>query len=319
MSMRLKSLAIALIVTLICLAMTGGAYADDSYPARPVKLIVPYSPGGDTDLVARLWAGAAEKLLGVPIVVINKAGGSGAITADFVSRAKPDGYTIMAACNTPNMITPNFTKVSYSLASFAPICMFVSNGMGLAVRADSEFKTFDDFISAAKADPGRVSVSTYGATSAATIYSKIWSAALGIELKYVHYKGGAPAMVAMLGGHVDSTMNTPQTYGPHLKSKKAKLLFYTLKSKDPNVPTLLDYGVEGDFIGWNGLFAPAGTPGTIVKKLADVTREISKQPDIVKAITNTGGEVDFRTGPEWVNNLKKQYAEIAAVAASLKK
>jgi tripartite-type tricarboxylate transporter receptor subunit TctC len=320
MSVKLKGSLVLMVGMLICLSLGIEGYAKGNYPNKPVKVIVPYSAGGDTDLVTRLWAGSAEKILGVPVVVINKAGGSGAIAANFVSKAKPDGYTIMAACTTPNLITPNFTKVTFGLDNFSPICLFVSSEMGLVVKSDSSYKTFDDFIKGAKKNPGKISISTYGATSASTIYSKIWSGALGIDLKYVHYKGAAPAMVAMLGGHVDSTMSLPQVYGPHVKANKARILFQTLKSKKyPNVPTLQEYGVKGDYTAWNGFFAPAGTPAPIVKKLAEVTKKVCEDHDVIKAIANTGGTLRFQSGAEWDESLKKQYKEIAEIAKRLRK
>ena len=310
MSIR-KNVLFFMVVTVIILGFTGPVSADDKYPSRPITLIVPFSPGGDTDLIARVWAGAIEEKLGVPIIVVNKAGGSGVVASTYVANAKPDGYTLLTSCYGPNIMAPQITKTSYNLESFVPLCRIVTAPMGLMVKEDSKFKSFDDFIRAAKAGPRNVSVASWGAASWGTIATNIWSSTLGISLKMVEYPGGAPAVVSVLGGHVDSAMSLPQIYGPHVKAGKARLLVSAQKLNDyPDVPTFADYGVEEEFSVWNGIFAPTGTPEEAQSKIIDATKQIIDSPEIVDTVKKMGGKLSLMSGEEWGASLNKQYSSL---------
>jgi tripartite-type tricarboxylate transporter receptor subunit TctC len=309
-----RSIFVSVVGLVVIFGLVGAVYAANPYPNKPIELIVPFAPGGDTDLISRVWADAIEKELGVPLVVINKAGGSGVVASTYVANAKPDGYTLLTSCFGPNILTPQITKTKYNLESFTPICLLNTLPLGLVVSVDSKFKKFDDFIKAAKAAPGKLTVGSYGSASWGTIATKIWTKSLGISVKMVEHSGGAPALVSVLGGHIDSAISLPPIYESHVKAGKAKILVSAEKLKNaPNVPTFADYGVKGKLIIWNGIFAPAGTPEDVQKKLIEATKTIFKKPEVVGAVKKMGSEVAFEFGAEWGKSLKNQYDALETV------
>ena len=315
-----RSILIPVLGLIMIFGLVGAVHAAKSYPSKPIELIIPFAAGGDTDLISRVWAGAIEKELGVPLVVINKAGGSGVVASTYVANAKPDGHTLLTSCFGPIILTPQITKTKYNLNSFTPICLLNTLPMGVIVSEDSKFKNFDDLIKAAKAAPGKVTVASWGSASWGTIATKIWTKSLGISVKMVEFAGGAPAIVSVLGGHVDCAMSLPPLYASHVKAGKAKILVSAEKIKDhPNLPTFADYGVEGKLIIWNGIFAPAGTPKNVQEKLIEATKIVFKKPEVLGAVKKMGSELASEFGAEWGKSLKNQYEALSVVVKDIKK
>ena len=292
--------------------------AQAEYPKKPINVIVPWGAGGDSDLTTRVWADAMEKELGTPVVVINKAGGGGVIGTTFVANAKKDGYTLINAGLSNVLVTPNFSKTPYSFDSFVPIVKFTAVPLGILVAKDSEFKTFDDFIAAAKSK--RVTQGSWGAASSGTILANIIADQAGYTPKFVHANTTAESMVSVIGGHIDSAVSFPPAFGPHIKSDRARALVMNSKMDAfPGVPTFADYGIKGSFEGWSGIFAPEGVPEEVVTTLVEATKKVMKDPKVLKAFENMGAVVDFRYGEDWLKDLKETYDIMGEAAAKMKK
>ncbi|MCG8532462.1 MAG: tripartite tricarboxylate transporter substrate binding protein [Desulfovibrionales bacterium] len=307
-------LALAVAMTLVSMA----AFA--KYPEKPIKVIVPYGPGGDSDLATRVWANAIEEELGVPVVVINKAGGGGVVGTNFVANAKADGYTLTNAGLGSIQVAPYFSKTPYSFESFTPVVKMTAVPLGIVVPVDSPIKTYDDYIAAAQAKPGKLTCGSWGAASSGTIMSTIIANQLGYQPKYVQASGGALSMVSLIGNHIESAVSFPPIFGPHIESGKARLLVLNKKMDAyPNVPTYADYGVKGSFEGWAGIFAPKGVPQEVVDTLVEATKKVMKDPKVLKAYANMKALVDFRYGPEWIADMQTTNDGMKAAAKAMGK
>lgn len=289
-----------------------------AYPDKPINVIVPWDAGGDSDLTTRIWADAVEKELGVPVIVINKAGGTGIVGTSFVARAKKDGYTLVNAGLSNVLVTPNFSKTPYNFDSFTPVVKFTSVPLAIVVSKDSPYKTFDEFVTAASSE--RLTQGSWGATSSGTILANIIADQAGYNVKYVHGNSAAEAMVSVVGGHIDSAVSFPPAFGPHVKAGRARALIMANKMEEfPGVPTFSDYGIKGNFEGWSGVFAPKGVSQEVIDKLNAVTAKVMKDPKVLEAYKNIGAVVDFRYGPEWVADLKVTYDIMKEAAAKASK
>lgn len=308
----LLSIAGALAVSLA----SGAALAE--YPDKPIKVIVPWGAGGDSDLTTRIWADAMEKELGVPVVVINKTGGGGVVGTSFVARAKNDGYTLINAGLSNMLVTPNFTKTPYNFDTFTPVVKFTSVPLAVVVAKDSPYQDFNEFVAGAKSK--NITQGSWGASSSGTIMATIIANQAGYKVKYVHAKGAADSMVSVVGGHIDSAVSFPPAFGPHVKADRARALVINQKMDAfPGVPTFADYGIKGSFGGWSGVFAPKGVSQEVVDKLTAATANVMKDPKVLAAYDNIGALVDFRHGPDWIKDLKVTYSIYKDEAARVSK
>ena len=310
-----QSLITCALAVLIMVAATPAAAG--SYPSKPINVIVPWGAGGDSDLTTRVWADAMEKELGVPVVVINKAGGGGVIGTTHVVNSKPDGYTLINAGLSNVLVTPNFSDVPYDFNSFVPVVKFTAVPAGIIVKADSPYQTFDDFISAAKEN--KLTMGSWGAASSGTILAKIIADQAGFMPRFVHANTTANSMVSVIGGHIDSAISFPPAFGPHVKSGRARALVLNAQMDAyPGVPTFADYGIKGSFEGWSGVFAPKGVPDEVVTRLVEATKKIMQDPKVLKAYSNMGAVVDLRHGDDWVKDLLETYEIMKTAAAKMK-
>ncbi|WP_136805796.1 Bug family tripartite tricarboxylate transporter substrate binding protein [Desulfosediminicola flagellatus] len=311
-SKNLVKVAAVLAVSLVA------ASASAEYPKKPINVIVPWGAGGDSDLSTRVWADAMEKELGTPVVVINKAGGGGVVGTTYVANSKKDGYTLINAGLSNVLVTPNFSKTPYAFDSFTPIVKFTAVPLGVLVKTDSPYKTFDDFIAAAKEKP--VTQGSWGAASSGTILARIIADQAGYKPRFVHANTTAASMVSVIGGHIDSAVSFPPAFGPHIKAGRARALVMNKKMDAyPGVPTFADYGIKGSFEGWSGIFAPKGVPEEVVNRLVEATKKVMQDPKVLKAYENMGAVVDFRYGDDWVKDLKETYDIMADAAVKMKK
>ncbi len=307
-----------LVSTLAISLFSGAALAE--YPKKPINVIVPYGAGGDSDLTTRVWADAVEKELGVPVVVINKAGGGGIVGTSFVANSKKDGYTLINAGLGNMLVTPNFSKTPYDLSSFTPIIKMTAVPLAIVVAKDSPYKTFEDFVKAAKET--RITQGSWGASSSGTILANIIADQAGYTPKYVHGGTTAESMVSVVGGHIDSAVSFPPAFGPHVKAGRARALIINQKMDAyPNVPTFAEKGIKGSFEGWSGVFAPKGVPQEVVDKLIAATTKVMKDPKVLKAYDNMGAVVDFRNANEkdWLDGLQVTYDIMKDAASKAKK
>ncbi|WP_342130986.1 Bug family tripartite tricarboxylate transporter substrate binding protein [Hydrogenophaga sp. OTU3427] len=268
-----------------------------TYPERPIRIVVPFPAGGGTDSLTRLIANAANTKYGWTIVVENKPGAGGNLALETVSKSKPDGYTLVMAQTDNAVLNPLlYKKLSYdAVKDFEPLGMVAKGAAVLTVKADSPYKTLADVVAAAKAKPGRVTFATPGTGTVAHMILQLWEGASGIEFTHVPYKGVAQALPDLIGGQVDLYMGSVPTMQSHIDGGKVRALGVTSGQRSSvlkNTPTFTEAGIRGVELAsvW-GLMAPAGTPAPVVDKWNSVINELIAQPDVRQKILDTGGEI----------------------------
>lgn len=308
-----RTLTVASLLGALSLSFTmGSALAE--YPNKPIQVIVPYSAGGDSDLTTRIWADAVEKEIGSPIVVVNRPGGSGVVGTAFVVNAKKDGYTLVNAGLGNVLVAPNFSKAPYDFDDFTPIVKMTSVPLAVVVAEDSPYKTFDDFVAAAKQKT--LTQGSFGAASSGTILANLIAKQMGYKPKYVHANNTAESVAAVVGGHIDSAVSFPPGFDPHLKAGKARVLVMNerMDHHSDQIPLFSDYGIKGDFEGWSGIFAPKGVPEEVVTTLVAATEKVMQDPKVLESFNNIGALVDFRHGDEWVSDMRATYTMMGELA-----
>lgn len=296
---------------LLLAGLAGGAYAQDtSYPDRPVSLIVSASPGGTTDLAARMIAEPLSRALGQSVVVENKPGAAGGIAASQVLRAKPDGYTLLLQYSGFQVITPSIDKVSWDpVESFAPVANILSAPQMLVVKKNLPVNTMKEFVDYASKNPGKLNYASSGNGSLQQVATELLNQMANIETTHVPYKGTGPSLTNLLGGVVDLTITTPPPLLPHVKSGDLKALLVTGKerlSSVPDVPTAAEAGYPDlQVSSWFAMYAPAGTPDTVVQKLAGEIEKIMATDAYREKAEGLGATAEFM-GPD---ALKKYTAE----------
>ena len=292
--------------TVLALALLGAqAGAQDAYPSKPITLIVPFPPGGVADIVARPAADALGRVLGAPVVIENKAGAGGGIGMAYVAKAKPDGYTLLLALSSISIL-PEADKIigrppMYQLDQLVPIARLTADPTVLAVRADSRWKTLQEFVADAKKRPGAISYGSSGNYGTMHVPMEMFAADAGIKMLHVPYTGAGPAVVGLLAGNIDAISTGPSTVIQHVKAGTVRVLAswgdHRLASL-PEVPTLSESGFNAVFFQWSGLFAPAGTPAPVLAKLRDAARIAAADPAFVAALATVQTPVQYLDAPE---------------------
>lgn len=285
--------------TLIAVAVAAGAFAAhaQSYPERPIRVVVPFPAGGGTDSLTRLIANAASTKYGWTIVVENKPGAGGNLALETVAKSKPDGYTLVMAQTDNVVLNPLlYGKLSYDAnKDFEPIGMVAKGVAVLVVRADSPYKSLSDVVAAAKAKPGQVTFATPGTGTVAHMAEQLWEGASDIKFTHVPYRGVSQALPELIGGQVDLYMGSIPTMQGHIEGGKVRALGVTASQRSSvlkNVPTFAEAGVKGVELAsvW-GLMAPAGTPKDIVVKWNTALNELLAQREVRQKILDSGGEI----------------------------
>lgn len=290
-----------------------------SYPTKPINLIVTFAPGGTLDASTRVLAAKAEKFLGQPLVVSNIGGGAGSVALGQVAKKRPDGYDITSCTSTGIIRLPQLRSVPYSPDDFVPIMHFAAVQSGVVVKSDSPFKTFKDLVEYARKNPGKVSYATSGVGSPMHMAMEFVADVEKIQWTHVPYAGGAPALSAVLGGHV-TAMSDSTEWLPHVKEGSLRLLVTHGESRMrifPNVPTLRDLGY--DFINETVFMiaAPKGTPLPIIKKLDEAFHKAMDDPEFVKTITSMEFTVTYRNHEELKKYLDDAYNRFAVMLKKL--
>ena len=255
-------------------------FAQD-YPSRPITLIVPFPPGGVADNVARPVAQALSKQLGQTVIIENKPGAGGGIGMAFVAKAKPDGYTLLLALSSISVI-PEADKVlgrapMFQLDQLLPIARFTADPVVLAVRAESPWKTYAEFVAFAKANPKKLNYGSSGNYGTMHVPMEMLASSAGVALTHVPFTGAAPAVTALLGGTLDAVASGPSTIVQHVKAGKLRVLANWGTERHPalpDVPTLRELGIATEYAQWSGLFTPAGTPEPVLVALRKAAREV---------------------------------------------
>ena len=262
-------------------AMLSVAASAQDYPGRPITLIVPFPPGGVADNVARPVALALSKQLGQAVIIENKQGAGGGIGMAQVAKAKGDGYTLLLALSSISII-PEADKVLgraplFTLDQLTPIARFTADPVVLAVRAESPWKTYADFIAYAKANPKKINYGSSGNYGTMHVPMEMLGSVSGASFTHVPFTGAAPAVTALLGGSLDAVASGPSTVVQHVKAGKLRVLANWGPERHPalpDVPTLRELGVTVEFAQWAGLFAPSSTPEPIINALRKAARDM---------------------------------------------
>ena len=302
----------------IGLALPGSAFAATDYPQRPVQFLVPFTPGGGADTLARLVAADASQRLGQTMLVENRPGAGGNIAAQVVSKAKPDGYTLLEGNLSHAIAVTMNRKPLYDIVKdFAPIINLGAVPFVLCVNSASKIKTLADLIAAAKAQPDVLNYASSGVGGPSHLAMELFKMTAGVKLIHVPYKGAAPAVADLMGGRVDTGFLTIPAAEPMMRAGRLRALgVASLKRADglPDVPTIAEQGFPGfEAATWFGVMAPAGTPSDIVAKLHDVFAAGLAVPETRKRLLEEGFEINGGTPQEFAAYIAAETAKWAPV------
>jgi tripartite-type tricarboxylate transporter receptor subunit TctC len=302
-------------LTFLCVA----AVQAQNYPSKPIHILVPYAPGGITDIAARIVGAKLTEAWGQQVVVENKPGGNGFIAMTAGAKAAPDGYTLTMATVGDVAINPAmFKDMPYDVErDFAPIAMVSDAPLVLAAHAGAPFKSVAEVIAGAKAQPGRVSVGTPGNGSVNQIVLEWMALNTGTRFQHIPYKGGAPAAAALAGGDIPLGVLASSSVSPHVKGGRVRVLAVTMAKRsklDPQWPTLQEEGVpDVDASNWTALFAPKATPKAIVDKLNAEVVKILNAPDVKERFAGGGVETVPSSAAELDARVKQAAARFRAI------
>ena len=288
---------IARLAAIALFALTAVAARGDTFPSRPIRIVVPFAAGGATDLIARVVGQKLTESMGQAVVVENRPGASGMIGADLVAKAPPDGYTLLMASTAEIAINPSlYSKMSYDpQRDLAPITLAGVTPLILVVNPASPLHSVADIVKEAKAHPGTISFASAGNGSVQHLSGELVKVLTSTDMVHVPYKGAAPALTDVLSGQVTMFFSGMPPAMPHVKSGKLRALAVTTPKRSPaapDVPTMAEAGVQGfDISNWFGLLAPAGTPPGILDKLHDEAVKALMQPTVKERLAEQGAEV----------------------------
>jgi tripartite-type tricarboxylate transporter receptor subunit TctC len=284
----------------------------ESYPDRPIKLVVPFPPGGPVDVTARIVAQPLGPIIGQPLVIENRGGASGAIGAKFVASAEPDGYTLLCGNISSLVVTPLFNRYrDYDPATaFAPVAKLTQNHEVLVVRPDFPAKSVQELIAYAKANPGKLNFGTPGPGNASHLAAELFKLKTGVDIVHVPFKGAAEVATALLGGQVQMFFGDIGGMLPLIREGRLRALAFSAEKRSPEVPdlpTMIESGVP-DYVvlTYIGVVAPAGTSAAIVDRLNAAINESLRTPEVVKAAARINAELEPTTPLEFGAFLKAE-------------
>ena len=320
--MRHIAFIVALWMAICGLSMSALDVQAQSYPNRPIQLIIPIPAGGGGDITGRLIAEELGKILKTQVIVSNKAGAGNALGTEFVAKSKKDGYTIGYTSSAAIVYAPimNPENVTYDLnKDFEPLGLHVFFASGFAVQESSPWKTFGELIDYAKKNPGRIRVSTPGLGSTVHFNLEMIQSMTGAQLTHIPYKGGEAVITALLGGHVEATFDAIGKIIPHAEAGKMRVLLLTKKfSQLPNVPTVTELGYKEDLLSaWFALFAPAGIPEEVKHVLVPAIEKALKVPEVKAKIEKMGYVAEYKSPAELKKIMVSDYETARSLATKL--
>jgi tripartite-type tricarboxylate transporter receptor subunit TctC len=304
------------------LAMGSLPYASraraQAYPAKPIRLVVPYPPGGPTDVLARIVAAKLPDVLGQQVVLDNKPGASGMIGAEQVAKSAPDGYTLLSNASI-HVINPSlYPKANFdAINDFAPVTQLASVPLILVVNSELPVRSVKDLIAYAKANPGKLNFGSSGNAAAPHLAGESFKIMTGAPMQHVPYKGSAPALTDLIGGQVQLMFDSMPSAMPHVKAGKIRPLAVTTAQRVaavPDLPTVAEAGVPGyDISTWYGVWAPKGTPREIVERLHAEIAKVLKLPDTRERYAGLGADPVGSTPDEFAAYCRSELAKWAKV------
>lgn len=301
------------VVTLVGLTLAAAASAQNAWPSKPVRIVVPYAPGGVTDSVARIVAQGLSESLGQPFVVDNRPGAGGTLGTEAVAKSAADGYTFLMGSAGPQTLAQYVQKVRYDgLKDFAPVSNVNSSPLVLMVNNSVSAKTVPELVELAKSKPEGLSFSSAGAGGLTHFSGELFSKMANVKMLHVPYRGGAPATLALVAGEVNLTFANYSDALAQLKGGRLKAIAITGAKRfpqSPDIPTIAESGLAGYAVdSWNGLLAPAGTPAPIVERLSAAVQKVLREPSVRKQMTEIGAEPIGDTPQQFTEFIKKEMA-----------
>ena len=300
----------------LCVASVGAipyavAQSTGSYPQRPIRMVLPASPGGPVDVIARAVGTGLADALGQPIVMDNRAGAGGIIGTEIVARAVPDGYTLLFTHSGPLAIEPALhSKLSYDpLKDFAPVSLVAASPYALIVNPAVPAKSVPELVALAKSQPGKLHYASGGIGTGLHMAAELFNLAAGVKIVHVPYKGAGPGMTALMGGEVEMMFNGVSSALPHVKTGRLRALAISSTQRSPllpDLPTVAESGVNFDASGWYALVAPARTPNAVAAKLhASLLRSL-RAPEMKERLAAQGIDVIASTQDELAKRLREE-------------
>jgi tripartite-type tricarboxylate transporter receptor subunit TctC len=290
-----------------------------SYPAKPITIVVPYPPGGPSDIVARLVGQKLSERVGQQVVIDNRPGAGGNVGAALVARAAPDGYTLLLG-TTAHAINPSvFTTLNYNFVKdFSPVILLTSLPLVVVTNAALPVKNIQELIALAKSKPNQLAYASSGNGQSTHLAAELFKTMAGVSMTHVPYKGSAPALTDLAGGQVSVMFDTMLSAMPQVKGGRLNALAVTTATRSgaaPNLPTVAESGVPGyEAVAWSGLLAPAHTPVDIVTKLNTEINAILNQPDVRKRLLNDGADPVGGSAEQFSSHVVKEVQKWANVA-----
>jgi tripartite-type tricarboxylate transporter receptor subunit TctC len=318
-----KSTLRTVVIVSTIIASLGFAFAVTSYPNRVIRIIVPFPAGGLNDNVARIIQPSLQEELGQPIIIENRTGASGIIGTDAVAKSAPDGYTLLVVASSHTVSPVTNAKLPYDTErDFAPISILVRDPFLFVVSNSVPAKTLAEFIAFAKLQPGKINYATPGTASQSHLVTELLSQRAGIKMLEVPYRGGAPAVLALISGEVQFAVLSTQLSAPQIKSGKIRAIASGGRTRDehfPDLPTLSESGFPNmEALQWVGMLAPASTPKDVILHINSALQKILSKPDIITKLAAQGVSAAASSPEEFqtlISTEIREWREVAQRAA----
>ncbi len=314
------------LLTCLMLLASSITFAADSWPSRPITMVVPFPPGGLADLVARPVAESMSRSLGQQVVILNKAGAGGGVGMAYAAQAKADGYTMVMALSSLTVIpladAVRERKPMYNLTDLRPIARFTADPTVLAINAKAPWKTLKDFVADVKNRPGVVNFGSSGNYGTMHVPMEMFAQEAGLKMTHVPYTGAGPSKVALLAGQIDAISTGPATVLQLVKTGKLRVLGHWGNGplgSFPGLPSLKDSGFNAAYAQWSGLFIPAGTPEPIAQLIREAAKKAAADPKVNSVIQGAGTPLQYLDAPEFEKYVQADYNNMKKVVTKIGK
>jgi len=296
---------------LLSFSLIAGVAQAQNYPSKPVRLIVPFAAGGSTDVIARILAPKLSEVWGQQVLVDNRPGGNTVIGTDIVAKSPPDGHVLLVTPAPFTVVPSVLTKLPYDPAKdFEPITLINTTPMGFVVHPGVPAKNLKELIALAKTRPGQMNFGSSGSGGVPHLSGELLNTMAGLKITHVPYKGNAPALAELVGGHVDMAFNGLTSVMPFIKSGRLRVLGVTSLTRTaalPDVPTFDEQGLKGfQAVAWNGLTAPARTPKEAIVRIQETSARIIKSPELAEQLKRDGSDPVGSTTAEFTAHLRDE-------------
>ena len=313
----MSSILFALFAATLALACSSPSAMAQAYPAKPIRLVVGFTPGGGVDINARLLGPKITEFLGQAVIVENRPGAGTNIANELVAKSPPDGYTLLINTAAIAINLSLYKKVAYEARDFAPVSVLSMSPNILVVHASVPVKTGKEFVALARSRPGQINFSSAGAGTTQHLAGELFNLRAGIKTVHVPYRGSAPSLTAVISGEVELTYANIPAISAHVKSGRLRPIANLGPRRSdqlPQVPTMTEAGVKGvEVVVWYGVFAPAATPRAVVDKLAETVARAARAPDIRQKLQDLGAEPVGNTSEEFSKLFLEEVARWAEV------